>query len=248
LIEVSHLTKVYGDLTAVKDLNLEINEGEIFGLVGPNGAGKTTIVRMICGAISPTSGTVKINGIGMGERPSEAKALIGYLPEEPNLYERLTPRRLLGFFADLYGERVSKERIDELLQMVRLRERADFRIGTFSKGMRQRLAIARALVHEPEVLILDEPTMGLDPGAAKFIRDFIEEHRERKTILLCTHYMYEADELCERIGILNRGELVALGGPKALKAEVRDNMGKAELPTLDEVFLYFTREFRGGGE
>ncbi len=248
MISISNLTKRYGNLTAVRDLNLEIKSGEIFGIIGPNGAGKTTIVRVVCGAIRPTSGTVRINGIDIGKRPSEAKALIGYLTEEPNTYERFTPRRLLRFFAELYGADVSITRIDELLEMVGLKERAESQIATFSKGMRQRLAIARVLVHDPEVLVLDEPTMGLDPGAARFIRDFIARQRKDKTILLCTHYMYEADELCERVGILNGGKLVALGEPGALKEEVRRETDREDMPTLDEVFMHFTREFKRRGE
>jgi ABC-2 type transport system ATP-binding protein len=242
LIEIINLTKRFGKITAVEDLNLKIEEGELFGIVGPNGAGKTTIVRILCGAMKPTAGTVRVGGYDILKEPIKVKAMLGYLPEEPNLYERLTPKSLLRFFGELYGVEDSGDRVDELLSLVGLSERSDSRISTFSKGMRQRLAIARTLIHDPEILILDEPTMGLDPGAARSIREFIAEQASRKTILMCTHYMDEAEQLCDRVGILNDGKLVAVGKPDELKKRVKEHPGfKTPEPSLEDVFVYFVK-------
>lgn len=246
MIEIINLTKRFGKITAVEDLNLKIEEGELFGIVGPNGAGKTTIVRILCGAMKPTAGTVRVGGYDILKEPIKVKAMLGYLPEEPNLYERLTPKSLLRFFGELYGVEDSDDRVDELLSLVGLSERSDSQISTFSKGMRQRLAIARTLVHDPEILILDEPTMGLDPGAARSIREFIAEQASRKTILMCTHYMDEAEQLCDRVGILNDGKLVAVGKPDKLKKRVKEDPAfKTPEPSLEDVFVYFVKE-KGG--
>jgi ABC-2 type transport system ATP-binding protein len=239
MIEFERVTKRFGSLTALRELTLSIAKGEIFGLVGPNGAGKTTAIRILCGALRPSSGRVLVAGMEVGKRSLEVKRLIGYLPEEPNLYERMTPKQLLRFFASLYGVEDAEARIEELLAMVGMQDKADVRIATFSKGMRQRIAIARALLHDPEILILDEPTMGLDPLTAREIREFIASLRGRKTVLLCTHYMPEAEQLCNRLGILQRGELVALGEPEKLKAELKKE--GYESPTLEDVFLKYTR-------
>jgi|Deesub1362A_J573_1020465.scaffolds.fasta_scaffold00151_5 ABC-2 type transport system ATP-binding protein len=233
MIEIIHLTKKFGDLVAVDDLNLKVNKGELFGIIGPNGAGKTTVVRILCGALRPTSGTIRVMGYDVVEEPIKVKRHIGYLAEEPNLYERMTPFKLLKFFGELYGMN-SFERIEELLDMVGLLDRAHSKISTFSKGMRERLAIARALLHDPEILVLDEPTMGLDPGTARTIREFIAGQKKHKTILMCTHYLEEAEILCDRIGIMNNGRLVALGTPKELKEKIGTN-------TLEDVFVHFVR-------
>lgn len=239
MIHFERVTKKFHDITALQELTLSVRKGEIFGFVGPNGAGKTTAIRILCGALKPTSGKVTVAGMDVTERSTEVKRLIGYLPEEPNLYERMTPRQLLRFFASLYGVADADTRIDELLALVGMQEKADVRIATFSKGMRQRISIARALLHDPEILILDEPTMGLDPLTAREIREFIASFNGKKTVLLCTHYMPEADLLCDRVGILLSGKLVALGEPEQLKAElVKEGY---ESPTLEDVFLRYTR-------
>lgn len=242
MIEIINLTKKFGRITAVEGLNLTVEEGELFGIIGPNGAGKTTIVRIICGALKPTSGTIRVKGYDIQKNPIEVKSIIGYLAEEPNLYERLTPVKLLRFFGELYGVN-SSQRIEELLRMVDLYDRADSKISTFSKGMRQKLAIARALIHDPEILILDEPTMGLDPGTSRSIRRFIAKQKNDKTILMCTHYLDEAEMLCDRVGILNGGRLAAVGRPKELKDHVREETGGE--PTLEDVFVHFVGEYQG---
>ncbi|WP_456475288.1 ABC transporter ATP-binding protein [Candidatus Pyrohabitans sp.] len=239
MIEFERVTKRFRDVTALHELTLSIAEGEIFGLVGPNGAGKTTAIRILCGALRPSSGRVTVKGMDVGKHGIEVKRLIGYLPEEPNLYERMSPRQLLRFFASLYGVADGEARIEELLSMVGMQERADARLSTFSKGMRQRISIARALLHDPEILILDEPTMGLDPLTAREIRDFIASLKGRKTVLLCTHYMPEAEQLCSRLGILVKGELVAQGEPEKLKAELADEGYHS--PSLEDVFMRYTR-------
>ncbi len=239
MISIINLTKKFGSLTAVDGLSIEVHKGELYGILGPNGAGKTTVVRILCGALKPTEGAVKVNGLDMRERPLEVKAMLGYLPEEPNFYERLTARELLKFFSRLYD--VGHEgRVDELLDMVGLLERGDSKIATFSKGMRQRLAIARSLLHDPSVLVLDEPTMGLDPESARSVRDFIAEQRGKKTILMCTHYMNEAEELCDKIGVMNKGRLMAEGTAETLKDMVRSEDESGDI-TLEDVFVRLVR-------
>lgn len=233
MIEIENLSKKFGSVTAVKGLSLSVKRGELFGLVGPNGAGKTTVVRILCGALRPSSGTIRVNGLDITSCGEKIKSMIGYLPEEPNLYERMSAKKFLEFFAELYGVN-GRNRADELLGAVGLEDRANSKIATFSKGMRQRLAIARALLHSPEILILDEPTMGLDPASARMLRDFVAEQRGKKTILMCTHYMNEADLLCDRIGILNSGSLAAIGAPEELKRS-------AGVENLEDAFIHFVK-------
>jgi len=210
MIEVINLEKRFNDFLALKKINLKISKGECFGLVGPNGAGKTTLLRILCGV----------------------KSMLGYLPEEPNLYERLTARSFLYFFADLYGVGNKEATAEKLLRFFGLYERADDRISAFSKGMRQRLAIARALIHDPEILLLDEPTMGLDPSSAMLLRNYIKKLKGEKTILICTHYMPEAEMLCDRIAIIYSGEIIATGSLEQLRKIV--NNYKA---SLEEIFI-----------
>ena len=223
MIESVKLTKRFGNLIAIDDLSLKIKKNEIFGIVGPNGAGKTTFIRIICGILRPTSGTVYIDGKDIRNNAVELKRRIGYLPEEPNLYLRPTAYELVRYFADLYEVEKDffKERAEELFKLVGLYERRNSKVESFSKGMRQRLAFVRALIHDPDILIFDEPTMGLDPATSKNIRDFILKYRKDKTIIVCTHYMEEADYLCDRIGVLNRGKLVTSGTPAELKKLIK---------------------------
>jgi len=232
MIEVINLEKRFNDFLALKKINLKISKGECFGLVGPNGAGKTTLLRILCGALKPTSGIVKINGYNIAEHEIKVKSMLGYLPEEPNLYERLTARSFLYFFADLYGVENKEATAEKLLKFFGLYERADDRISAFSKGMRQRLAIARALIHDPEILLLDEPTMGLDPSSAMLLRNYIKKLKGEKTILICTHYMPEAEMLCDRIAIIYSGEIIATGSLEQLRKIV--NNYKA---SLEEIFI-----------
>jgi len=241
MIEIVNLSKKFGKVTALDGIDLKIKEGELFSIVGPNGAGKSTIVRILCGSLRPSKGTILVNNYDILHDPIKVKSSIGYLPEEPNLYERLTARELLEFFGNLYGVKDLGERIKELLNFIGLSDKADYKISTFSKGMRQRLAIARTLLNNPPFLILDEPTMGLDPGSAKSIREFVYNQKRKKTILLCTHYLDEAEELCDRMAILNYGKIMVVGTPDELKKEV----AKADYskdPTLEDVFVYYTSD------
>ena len=189
MIRIDDLTRKFGKVVAVENLTLQVNEGEVFGLIGPNGAGKTTTVRMLCCLIGPTSGTAYIGNNEIGREPDSLniRQMVGLLPEAPGLYERLSPYKNLDFFAQLYDvpQIRRQEKIKELLEMLGMWKKRDERVNTFSKGMRQKIAIARALVHDPKILFLDEPTSGLDPRAAKTVRDFLSElRREGRTIFL----------------------------------------------------------------
>lgn len=221
MIRMENLRREFGKVLAVDDLSLHVSEGEVFGLIGPNGAGKTTTVRMLCCLIEPTSGTAYIGDNEIGREPDSLniRQMVGLLPEAPGLYERLSPYRNLDFFAQLYDvPQVKREqKIKELLEMLGMWKKRDDPVNTFSKGMRQKIAIARALVHDPKILFLDEPTSGLDPRAAKTVRDFLSElGREGRTIFLNTHNLDEAERLCDRIGVVNT-KLVATGSPQELK-------------------------------
>ena len=222
MIKIDSLTKYFGKIQALDNLSLNIKKGELLGIIGPNGAGKTTTIRIVCGILKPDSGTVFIGGHDVLKDPITTKSMIGYLPEEPNLYERFKARDLLRYFGELYG--VPKEKLNrrvyELLELVGMENRAEHRINTFSKGLRQRIGIARALIHDPEIIIFDEPTMGLDPATALSIRSFIDDLKGEKTIILCTHYMEEADALCDRVAILSGGKIRDMGTPDYLKAKI----------------------------
>jgi len=226
MISISSLSKYFGKIHALDNLNLDIKKGELLGIIGPNGAGKTTAIRIICGILKPDSGDVIVGGYSVLSDPIKVKSMIGYLPEEPNLYERFKARDLLKYFGELYGVPKDKlnERISELLELVGMEKRADHRINTFSKGLRQRIGIARALIHDPQIIIFDEPTMGLDPATSLAIRGFIEDLKGEKTIVLCTHYMDEADTLCDRVAILNSGKIRDMGTPEYLKAKIHGDI------------------------
>lgn len=222
MIQLEGLTRKFGELTAVDNLTLTVGEGEIFGLLGPNGAGKTTTVRMLCCLIQPTSGRAFIGGYEIGEDAPKIREIVGLLPETPGLYDELSAYRNLDFYARLYDvpEGKRKQNIERFLKMLDLWERRDEPVGTFSKGMKQKIAIARALIHEPQVLFLDEPTAGLAPESAKIVRDFILElKKEKRTIFLCTHNLDEAEKLCDRIAILNQ-KLIAIGTPRELEKKL----------------------------
>jgi ABC-2 type transport system ATP-binding protein len=241
MIKIKSLTKSFGRIKALDNLNLEIKQGELLGIIGPNGAGKTTAIRMACCILKPDFGDIKISGISIHEDPIKIKSMIGYLPEEPNLYERFKAKDLLKYFAELYG--VPKNdidgRIDDLLELVGMTERKDDRINTFSKGLRQRISVARALVHDPDIIILDEPTMGLDPATANSIRDFVRNLKGNKTMILCTHYMAEADSLCDRVAILNKGKIIDVGTPGYLKSKIHgDVILKVRIQNHDDVTSY----------
>ncbi len=218
-IETHKLTRKFGNLVAVDNLTLSIPEGTVFGFLGPNGAGKTTTVRMLTALIAPTSGTANVIGHELGTGNRSIRRSVGILTETPGLYDRLSAEQNLIFFARLYDvpAQRAQEQAERYLRMLELWERRSDRVGGFSKGMRQKLAIARALLHEPRVIFLDEPTAGLDPEAARTVRDFIKELRsEGRTIFLTTHNLPEADELCDLIGVF-RTQLLRVDTPINLR-------------------------------
>jgi ABC-2 type transport system ATP-binding protein len=238
MISAQGLTKTFRSLTAVHDLSFTVGDGEIFGILGPNGAGKTTSVRMLAGLISASSGTARINGLELGSDSQRIRAITGVLTETPGLHDKLTARQNLGYYGRLYGLRGADLRraVDRYLAIVGLPDVNDRRVGEFSKGMRQKVAIARALLHEPEVVYLDEPTSALDPSAAKTVRDFVATLRDAgRSVVVCTHNLDEAERLCDRIGIM-RGTLLRVDTPARLRrrgrsASVRVDLVGARRPT-----------------
>jgi ABC-2 type transport system ATP-binding protein len=220
MIETENLTKTFGNVLAVDKLNIKVGEGEIFGFLGPNGAGKTTTVRMLTCLISPTSGTARINGFQVGSQDQEIRRTVGILTETPGFYDNLSAMKNLVIFARLYEVTEPEKQVEKYLQMLGLWDRRDDETGTFSKGMKQRLAIARALLHEPQVVFLDEPTAGLDPEAARMVRDFILELKHQsRTVFLCTHNLDEADRLCDHIAVF-KTRLLVFDTPGRLRTEV----------------------------
>jgi len=237
MIEAHQLTKRFGERTAVEALTLEVEEGEILGLLGPNGAGKTTTIRMLTGIIAPTSGYAVVAGRRTDRDVEELHELIGLLPEAPGFYERLSAQRNLEYFAGFYSNFDVRAQVDKYLKLMGLWERRSDRVGTFSKGMKQRLALARALVHEPKVLFLDEPTAGLDPEAAREVRELISQLREGgRTILLSTHNLSEAEELCDRIAVL-RTRLIALEAPEDLCRRLFRRRVVVRLESVDSAII-----------
>ncbi|MFZ3069994.1 MAG: ABC transporter ATP-binding protein [Anaerolineaceae bacterium] len=208
------------DFVAVDSLSLQVNEGEVFGFLGPNGAGKTTTVRMLTSLIRPTRGQASINGLQLGKDDTQIRRTVGILTESPGMYERLSAEKNLSIFANLYDVPDVNAAVGKYLTMLGLWERRADPVGSFSKGMRQKLAVARALLHEPKVLFLDEPTTGLDPEAAKTVRDFVQELKERgRTIFMTTHNLDEADKLCDRVAIFKQ-TLLAVDTPENLRQKL----------------------------
>ena len=242
LIETRNLVKRYGDKVAVNNVSFDVHAGEIFGFLGPNGAGKTTTIKVIVGLLQPTSGSVKVAGYDVQGQPLLAKAASGYVPDAPNLYAKLTGRELLRFVGDLYNldRQQVAQRTEELLRVLDLGEAADNTIDSYSHGMQQKASLAAALMHDPKVLVLDEPTVGLDPKSARLIKDILRQMAGRgAAVFLSTHIMEIAERMCDRIGIINRGELVAVG----TMTELRD-LGKTGGASLEDIFLSLT----GGAE
>ena len=219
MIQVSHLTKYYGDFLAVNDLSFEIQDGHVYGFLGPNGAGKSTTMNIMAGCLSPTDGTVKIGGFDILEQPEAAKKLIGYLPEQPPLYPNETPQEYLTFVGEAKGLRGKelREEIDSAVQSAGIENVRDRLIGTLSKGYRQRVGIAQALLGKPQVIILDEPTVGLDPIQIIEIRDFIKELGKTHTVILSSHILSEVQAVCEQVLIISKGKLVAFDAPENLE-------------------------------
>lgn len=240
MIQLSELTKDYGTTVAVNKLNLRVAAGEIYGFIGPNGAGKTTTIRMMGGILAPTSGTVQIGGISMGTNPVECKRMIGFIPDRPFLYEKLTGMEFLKFSADLYrvDRSTFKQKAVLLLKQFALLNWADELIEAYSHGMKQRLIIASALLHDPQVLIIDEPMVGLDPEAVHMVKDILKDLATRHiTIFVSTHTLSIAEDLCHRIGLIHRGNLLAEGRLDELQRIAK--LGEAK---LEEVFLTIIKE------
>jgi ABC-2 type transport system ATP-binding protein len=220
MITTQNLTKKFDKITAVKNLTLEIPEGEVFGFLGPNGAGKTTTIRMLTSLIKPTNGSASVNGYIVGEQDIDIRRSVGLLTETPGLYDNLSAERNLEIYASLYEVEDIKGQVEKYLRFLGLWERRLDVAATFSKGMKQKLAIARSLLHEPRTLFLDEPTAALDPEASRLVREFILEiKKEGRTIFICTHNLDEADRLCDRIGVF-KTSLLVLDSPAKLRQQV----------------------------
>jgi ABC-2 type transport system ATP-binding protein len=228
MIQAEGLGKQFDDFIAVDGVSLDIGAGQVMALLGPNGAGKTTTVRMLTSVLRPTCGWARIAGHDVVERPSQVRACVGVLTEQHGLYERMPALEYLDYFAQIYrlDSSARKQRVFEMLEMFGLAEQAQRRIGEYSKGMRQKLALARALLHNPPVLLLDEPTSAMDPESARLVRDAIRELRSaHRSIMICTHNLNEAEELADQIAIIRRGRIIAQGTPAVLK---QDLLGPAE--------------------
>jgi ABC-2 type transport system ATP-binding protein len=241
MIETLNLTKNYGNMLAVKNLNIKVNKGEVYGFLGPNGAGKTTTIRMLTGLIKPTKGTVFIDKVDITKEPVKAKSLIGLIPDTPNIYKKLTGREFLYFVSEIYDvpREIAKKKMNDLFNMFSLQSKADELIDSYSHGMQQKIVIAAALIHDPSVLILDEPTVGLDPKSAKLVKDLLRALAKKgKTIFMSTHILEIAERMCDRVGIIDSGKLIAEGTIDELKEKSKDKS-----TDLEGLFLELT-----GGE
>lgn len=240
IIRTESLSKYYGkgnEIKAVDELDLEVYEGETFGLLGPNGAGKTTTVRLLNCIIKPTGGTATVNGYDIVQEETEVKRVTGLLAESPGLYEKLSAHEFLEFMGALYDvpDDVLTGRIDELLRLFSLYDRRDYLLEGYSRGMKQKVLIASAMIHDPPILFFDEPTSMLDPRAALMVKDLLKDLADKagKTIFICSHILPVVEELCDRIGIINQGRLIALG-------TIEEIIAQTETKTLEEAFIVVT--------
>ena len=235
-IVISSLTKKFEDVTAVDGLDLKIEGGELFGLLGPNGAGKTTTINLLCGLLEPTSGSANVGGYDIQKEAHKVKELIGVCPQATAVFPYLTGRQNVELFGNLHT--MPKEKLrkntDDLLERLDLTADAKRRVKSYSGGMKRRINLIMALVHDPEIAFLDEPTVGMDPQSRRAVWDFIKElKKQNKTVIMTTHYMEEAEELCDRVGIIDHGKLIALGSPEQLKQQF-------SAKNLEEVFIQLT--------
>jgi ABC-2 type transport system ATP-binding protein len=238
MIRLTNLTKRYGSFTAVDGIDLEVPSGELFGFLGPNGAGKTTTLRMIAGILKPTSGMVQIGGDDLERKPRKAKTRMGFIPDRPFVYDKLTGAEFLRFVAALYGQEgpVIERRMDELLKLFDLAPWKDELTESYSHGMRQKLIISSALIHQPEVIVVDEPMVGLDPKSARLLKDLFKEFTSRGgTILMSTHTLEVAEDMCDRIGIIQGGKIAACG----TMTELRHQFAAGDA-SLEDLFLRLT--------
>jgi ABC-2 type transport system ATP-binding protein len=237
MIHTENLTKRFGSVLAVNKLDLDVREGEVFGFLGPNGAGKTTTVRMLASLIAPSEGSATVAGFTVGKEDKDIRRNVGLLTETPGMYDNLSAETNLRIFAELYEVKDVRGQVEKYLKMLGLWDRREDAAGTFSKGMKQKLAIARALLHEPRLLFLDEPTSGLDPEASHLVREFISElKREGRTIFLCTHNLDEADRLCDRVGVF-KTHLLVVDTPAALRKSVFGRKIIVHLGTSSENYV-----------
>ena len=243
MIELDHLTKKFGSFYAVRDLSLRVRPGEIFGFLGPNGAGKTTTIRMMAGLMKPTSGRVLLEGKDVYREPDKAKAILGYIPDRPYLYEKLTGGEFLEFIAGLHHLQLDdgwKRRSERLLEFFDLQNWRQELIESYSHGMRQRLIITAALLHRPKALVVDEPMVGLDPRGVLLVKDLFRDLvQSGVTVFFSTHTLAMAEELCQRIGIIHEGQLIALGSMAELREQARSRDER-----LEPLFLKLTEEER----
>ena len=244
IIETKNLTKRYKDFYAVKDLNLKISKGEIFGFLGPNGAGKTTTIAMLIGILYPTEGKISIFGRDSRDDYFNFKRRIGVVSEQQYMYNNMTAYEYLSFFADLYVVKNKKEKIDELLKFVELYEHRNKRLKEYSKGMRQKVSISRALINDPDILFLDEPAYGLDPAGVKEVRDIILHQRDKgKTIFISSHILSEIEKICDEVGIINKGVLIKRGNIDQLKLESGGNELKIEVDKINDKIIKSLKKF-----
>jgi ABC-2 type transport system ATP-binding protein len=235
-IIIDHLVKKYSDVTAIDDLSLQVNKGELFGLLGPNGAGKTTMINILCGLLKPTSGSAIVGGYDVQKEPAKVKELIGVCPQDTPVYPYLTGKENAEFFGNLQGmpKEKLKKNVNALLQKLDLLDDSKRRVGKYSGGMKRRLNLIIALVHDPDIAFLDEPTVAMDPQSRRAVWDFIRDLKKNgKTVILTTHYLEEAEVLCDRVGIIDHGKLIALGAPTDLMREYKAK-------NLEDVFIQLT--------